>query len=112
MPDTPVGRIAYVANANILELLGLQRYSTGAYVNNATVTCTKVVNAAGATVTGVTFPLAFAYVAASNGNYQCVLPATLALVDDELYTAVIDVDAAGDAGKWEHDFRAERRVSK
>lgn len=80
---------------------GLKNNSTGAYVNNATVTLTAIRDAAGATVSGETFPKAMTYVAASNGRYEAVVDKALAIVPGQAYTAIVDAVVSGLDGHWE-----------
>lgn len=74
---------------------GLINTSSGAYINDATVTLTAIKDSAGQTVTGDTFPKSMAYVASSNGRYEALVDKALALVAGQKYTAIIDAAAAG-----------------
>lgn len=74
---------------------GLINNSTGAYINNATVTLTAIRDSAGAIVSGETFPKAMDYVTGSNGRYEAVVDKALAIVVGRKYTAIIDVVAPG-----------------
>lgn len=80
---------------------GLKNASTGAYINNATVTLTAIRDAAGNTVSGETFPKTMSYVASSNGRYEAVVDKLLAIVAGQHYTAVIDVVSGTLDAHWE-----------
>lgn len=98
-------------NDNLVELRGLTNAATGAYVNDAIVTLTEIKDAAGATVSGVTFPKSMSYVAASNGNYQAAVDKALVLVAGRNYTAVIDAAASGIEGHWEIPLACKVRTA-
>jgi hypothetical protein len=96
---------AFVANTNLLELIGLKSAIEDAFINNATVSVT-VKDAAGTNVAGVTWPVALAYVADSSGDYRAVIPHGAALVSGRQYTAEISADAGADRiGFWRFVFR-------
>lgn len=102
---------AFVANTNMLELLGLRSEVEATYINNATVTVT-IKDAAGSPISGETWPLALDYVTASDGDYLAILSHTLPLVANHWYTAVIDANGgAGRIGRWEYRFRPGVRQS-
>lgn len=102
--------IVYVANTNVLDLIGLKSVVDNAYVDNATVTVT-VKDSTGTAVTGEAWPMAMTYVAASNGNYRAFLENDLALVAKKKYTAFIDADAGVNRiGHWEFPFTAAIRT--
>lgn len=87
-------------NDSILEVDGLKNELTGAYLNSATVTVT-LKDAAGANVTGDTWPKALAYLALSNGTYRATLLYSLALTAGSRYTATIIADGgAGLRAEW------------
>jgi len=101
---------AFVANTNLLTLVGLQDHITDLYINSATVIVT-VKDQNGVNVLGMTWPATMNYVAASNGNYRLALEADLAFVAKRNYTAYIEVDAGSDRiGHWEFKFKPETRV--
>jgi len=96
---------AFVANTNVLELLGLKNEVDGSYINDANVTAT-VKDADGNNVSGTSWPLTMPYVASSNGNYRAFLAASLPLVAKQKYTAVIEVNGGTDAvGHFELTFK-------
>ena len=66
----------FVANTNILQLLGLTDATTGAVINNATVTATICDNNGALIGGGASWPATLAYIAGSAGNYQVSLEAT------------------------------------
>ncbi len=90
---------------------GLKNSSTGAYLNGATVTLTAIRDAAGATVSGETFPKTMSYVASSNGRYEAVVDKALAIVPGQAYTAVIDVVSGTLDAHWELPLIARTRTS-
>lgn len=99
----------YKGNDMVIELDGLKNEVTGEYVNNATVTFT-LKDAAGATVTGQSFPTAMPYVTASNGLYRATLSDAAAVVVGTRYVVEINVDAGGGLnGKWELDAVCQTR---
>lgn len=101
----------YVGNTNMLELRGLRDGLTGEYLSGATVTAT-VKDAAGANVTGESWPKALSYVDDSEGVYRVSLSHQLAVVAGAGYVAVIDVDAdSGRRGRWELPLIAKVRRS-
>lgn len=99
----------FVANSNILELLGLKSSVDSTFINDAVVGVTIKDNNELA-VAGQVWPLALAYVASSNGNYRCILPSVLSLDPDREHTAYIEVTAgAGRTGHWEYKFTPATR---
>lgn len=80
-----------IGSDNLVRLDGLTNASSGAYVNNATVTYVLKDNT-GATLIGST---TMAYVAASNGRYEGTVPYTTALTLNAFYTLEITATGAG-----------------
>jgi len=103
--------ILYDDNDNLVTLDELKNAATDAYINNATVTLTAIRDAAGGTVTGVTFPLAMNYVAASNGKYQATVDKALAVSPGRAYTAIIDAVSGSLDGHWEIPLTCRVRTS-
>lgn len=103
--------LAYVDNDNQLRVDGL-RDADDAYINDATVVCTQVLDASDAAVTGDTFPKTLTYVPASDGNYRGTLQQTLALVDGQTYTATITVDGGGLQARFDVPFTARVRTTR
>lgn len=102
--------LAYVDNDNVLEVDRL-RDVDDAYINNATVTCTGVETAAGAVVSGDTFPKTLTFVSGSNGKYRTTLQQTLALVAGADYVAVVTVDGGGLQAEFRVPFVAHTRTT-
>lgn len=103
---------AFVANTNVLELIGLRSNINDTYINDATVTVT-IKDADGVEVTGETWPLTMDYVAASNGNYRAILVDGLALVGKRKYVAYISADGGTDRiGYWRFEFKPQDRIVK
>lgn len=103
--------LAYVDNDNQLRVDGL-RDADDTYINDATVSCTGVVDADGNAVSGDTFPKTLTYVAASDGNYRGTLQQALALEADATYTATITVDGGGLQAQFEVPFTARARTTR
>ena len=100
---------AFVANTNLLTLVGLTSHITDIAINDATVTVT-VMDSSGVEVTGETWPLTMDYISGSDGNYQAVLTDTLPLIARRAYVAEINADAGtGRQGQWQFKFRPEIR---
>ena len=102
---------AFVANTNVLQLLGLKSETDDTFINDATVTVT-VTDADGVNVTGGAWPLTMSYVASSDGDYRAILSNELPLVAKAKYVATINADGGADrVGHWEHHFKPAARSS-
>src|SRR5437660_8893861 len=84
---------------NLVRLDGLTNASTGAYVNNATVTF-SVVDAGGSTLISNS---SMSFVASSNGRYEGTIPYTTSLTLNAFYTLQITAIGSG--------FRIYRQVN-
>ena len=106
--------VAFVANTNILELIGLQDALTEAYVNDATVSITTIEDEDGVGVYPTSgSPISMSYVTGSDGDYRGVVGAELPLVAGTCYVAHIDVDAGVDRiAHYEFRFVALRRTNR
>lgn len=103
---------AFIANSLVLDLIGLRSHVEETFINNATVTVT-VKDKAGTDVLGATWPLSMAYVAASDGDYRAILPSTLEMLKNKIYTAFIDADGGGERiGHWEFAVTAVIRTGQ
>jgi hypothetical protein len=101
---------AFVANSNVLDLIGLKSAVEDTFINDADVEVT-VKDSADVNVTGVSWPVTMDYVAASNGNYRAILSHAIAFVPNRKYYAHIDADAGADrVGHWEFEFRPQTRT--
>lgn len=101
----------FVANTNVLELLGLKNEISGAFINTATVTVTVKDKDTLAAVTGMTWPAPMPNVAASQGDYRLILEDDLALIAKKNYIAFIDADnGPNEKGHWEFPFKPETRT--
>jgi len=102
----------FIGNDNVLTVVGLQNSVDDSYLNSSTVTVT-LVDSDGTELTGETWPVSVAYVAASNGNYQATLADTITgLSADDAITAKITSDAGpGLKGYWEIPVIATTRVT-
>lgn len=95
----------FVMNTGVLDLIGLKSHIEGVFINDATVDFT-IKDKAGAPVTGASWPQAMPYVAATDGNYQGILPAALVLAPNKIYYAFIDAQGGGERiGHWEMPFK-------
>lgn len=104
----------YLANDNLLELIGLKDAVTDTYINNATVTAILKNAATGEELTGQTWPISLSYIASSNGDYRATIEYDVA------YPAIgqkIHAEITVDAGAGRRAFFkpivtvAERRAS-
>lgn len=86
---------AFVLNTNALDLIGLKSHAEGDYINDATVDFT-IKDKAGVAVAGSTWPQIMVYISGSNGDYRGILPAALALVNKQKYTAFINAQGGGE----------------
>lgn len=89
------GSTFYIGNTTLLIVDGLAD-TTGAYLDDATVTLESLVDDRSVPVPRFTVPVALAYVEGSSGRYQTTLPHTLALLKDKGYLATIRAES--DAG--------------
>lgn len=97
----------FVANDNLIQLLGLLDQSTKNYINNATVTA-KIKTLSNAT----TATISLGYVAGSNGNYQGTLPASTTLTADAGYNMVVNAQTpGGSVAEWNIPTIAILRVN-
>ncbi|MDG4903209.1 hypothetical protein P9279_22115 [Mesorhizobium sp. WSM4962] len=98
--------IVYVANTNIIELVGLKSEVEDEFIADADVTVT-VKDADGEEVAGQTWPLTLASIDGTEpeGNYRGILKDTLELTAGQTYYAHVDADAGSDRiGHWEFAF--------
>jgi len=102
----------YIDNDNVLTLVGLQNSVDSSYLNAATVDVT-LVDSDDTELTGETWPLTMAYVAASDGNYRAILADTITgLSDADAITAKINANAgAGLQGHWAVALTATTRTT-
>lgn len=101
----------YVGNTNVVRLSGLKRADAGPYINDASVEVT-VKDMAGNPVTGQTWPAGMPYVAGTDGNYEGVLSASLAIVAGRTYTAFVNANVPPGlaVGHWEYRFIPHART--
>jgi len=85
-------QVYYYKNDTLLELTGLKDEATDAYIATATVTA-SVKDAAGAAVTGQTWPLSLVYVTSSDGDYRGVLDKAINVAVGDRITVEVTVDA-------------------
>ena len=88
----------FVGCGNVIEYQALKNSVTGVVDTGATVELTKIVDTAGATVTGQTFPLSMPHDA--GGTYRATVSALLAIEAGSEYMA--HIDATGSGGETDH----------
>ena len=100
----------FVANTNVLDLIGLKDEIDDSFINSAVVTVT-IKDTAGVAVTGQTWPLTMSYVAASDGVYRAFVSETIAFIPKTKYIAYIDANGGANlVGHWEFSFKALARI--
>lgn len=100
-------KIYWQHNDNLITLEGLKNQATGAYINNATVTC-RFMSPMMEDLSGM---LTMTYVDASNGDYRATLPYDLSCTCQRTHTAMVVADAgAGLRGQWEVPVLVEPRT--
>jgi len=101
--------VAFVANTNLIELIGLKDAIQDTFINDAAVTV-SIRQLNGKPVAGSSWPLTVDYVTGSDGDYRVVLTHSLNLIDNKHYKAIIGVNAGSERiGRWEFPFKAEIR---
>jgi hypothetical protein len=106
--------VVYVANTNLIEVVGLKSAVEGEFIPDAEVAVT-VKDADGANVAGQTWPLTLTSTDGTEpeGNYRGILKDTLELTAGTTYVAHIDADAGADRiGHWEFNFVPKTRTGK
>jgi hypothetical protein len=105
-------RILYYLNDNLIEVDGLKDSTAAGYADaTATVNLTTIKDADGNAVTGISFPLSLAYVAASNGKFRAVIDKALVLTPEAAYTAIVDAAYGTLDGHWEMPLTCKVRTS-
>lgn len=103
---------AFIANTNVLDLVGLHSEVEDTYINNAEVTVT-VYDKEDEEVEGMTWPATMDYVTATNGNYRLILEDDLGFAHNQTYKAHIDANGgANRIGHWEFSFKTTTRAVK
>jgi hypothetical protein len=98
-----------VGETNILWWRGLQNIISSVYDDDATVTVT-IYDSAGDELVGTVWPIYFAYVADSDGDYYATIPADIGLEKGKRYKAIIDaVGSGGEVGYREVSITAQLR---
>ncbi len=100
----------FVANTNVLDIVGLKNAIADTFINDATVTVT-IKGPDGEDIDG-DWPMTMDYVASSDGDYRAVLASELPLVANKNHLAIIDADGgAGLIGHWEKKFKPRVRTT-
>jgi len=99
----------YRGSDNDLDLETLIDNTTGAVINDATVTVTVKDAGTGVAVAGETWPKTMAYVSSTNGVYRATLPYTLVLTSNQRLVAEILAIKSGFRAFWKKDLVAKDR---
>ncbi len=103
-------QIVYRSNDHLIKLTGLQDSSDDTFVNDATVTLTmKDIN--DVNVVGISWPLAMAYVAASNGDYEGTIDKALVITPETRYFAEVTIVSGTRDAFFELPVQAQKRES-
>jgi hypothetical protein len=103
--------VAYISNDNLVWVRGAKRARDGTEISAGTATLTAIRDRHGNTVDGQTFPTIMFYTGA-DGDWVAQMDDALELAENEIYSAVIDLDAGGGIkGHWEIPFLARKRRS-
>lgn len=97
----------FLGNDTSVELIGLNRSDTDAYVNDATVTFT-LKDSNGTAVTGAE-NISMSYVSSSNGQYRGTLQDTVTLTNGGTYYLEVTATGAGFKGFWRFECLARYR---
>jgi hypothetical protein len=101
---------AFVANTNVLDLVGLKDEIAGVFINDAAVTVT-IKDATGAVVSGAIWPMTMAYVATSDGDYRAILSDGIDFIAKAKYSAYITADGGPNLmARWQMDFKPIART--
>lgn len=92
--------IYYLNNSHLVELDGLRNAADDSYVNDATV-AVSIKDAAGVNLSGETWPVVLAYVAASDGKYQANVASALSISKGDIVTLYFTATAAGMDAEWQ-----------
>ena len=102
--------VIYVGNDTLLELDKLRRASTGAFINDATVTYAIKSDSSGApgsTLSGGTGSLS--YVTGSNGKYQGTIESSVTTTAGSLYWIEVTFSSGSLNGVIQEQVEAQRR---
>lgn len=100
----------FVANTNVLDLIGLKSAIEDTFINDATVTVTLKYKDTGAEIEGQTWPTTMEYIDASDGDYRAIISNEAELVHKRTTIAVIEADGGEDrVGHWEFEFKPVTR---
>lgn len=104
---------AFVANTNVLDLIGLKNEIDDTFINSATVEVT-IKDDAGNNVIGQVWPLAMDYVATSDGDYRAFLSEDMELIANTKYIAYVEANGGANlVGHFEFHFKAlARRIDE
>lgn len=97
----------YIGNSSVVTVSDLRSATTGDLVTGATVQATGLTTARGASVSGITLPLALSEVSA--GQYRGSIPATVDIKANRLYLLTVTAESAGVTGQWVETLVAQTR---
>lgn len=100
--------ILYENNDMVLEIIGLKNVTTGAYINNATVSVT-IYKEDGSQEANGTWPLSMSYVANTRGNYRTVIGGYLDLTEGEKVDVVISANGSGIEAEFNCNVKIKKR---
>lgn len=90
-----MANILYYKNDTLLKITGLKNPINNEFINDATVTAV-VKDKFGAEVGGQSWPMTLSYVTSSNGDYQGVIEADIAVNIGDRITIEVTATATGD----------------
>ncbi len=97
-------------NTNRVTMFGVEIGGVFLDASVDTFEVTSILDANGAIVTGEDFPVAFNYVAGSDGQFYADISASAALVSGDWYTVIVDLaDGVDREGHWEIPAQATTR---
>lgn len=100
----------FVANTNVLDLIGLKSAIEDTFINDATVTVALRDKATDEEIAGQSWPTAMTYVEGSDGDYRAIIEHDAALVHHKEVIAYIDADGGPERiGHWEFHFKPQTR---
>lgn len=106
---TPVSGPFFLSNTNVIILDELTLASTGAYINDATVTVT-IKDENDTELTGETWPLTMSYVTGSDGKYAGAVSSSVSVSAGDLLSCEVTATSGGNTGFWDAPLRVKART--
>jgi len=101
----------FVANTNVLDLIGLKSAIEDTYINDATVTVTLKHKATDEEVAGQTWPTTMEYLVGTDGEYRAIIEHDVEFIANKDVIAYIEVDGGPERiGHWEFKFKPLTRT--